>query len=757
MSDKTFTVKINMLSDFQIGTGAGIPGSTDELISKDADGFPQVPAKTIVGIWRDALERLTFGLDNGGKSADWQKWVEVIFGSQPNVEKNPGKTPVSAIVSTQPARIPKNLRANIGYDRRLKQALTFTKVGVRIDPESGTSETDMLRFEEMGRIGTVLETNIEANWKDFSKEQVKIALGLLILSSGLVQRLGGKRRRGAGRCSFELYSDNNSLLVPLAAKTIIEDAKNKEISPPGSGQRYKRQESKIKTQSNGDHEWKTCEYTLTLETPVSIVSAVLGNVSETLDFVPGTYLISHFVKRLGQDVFKAIQNGDFQISPATISIDGKRSLPVPKVFAQEKMDKTKVYNRLLETLEGKKQTKPIREGFFVEKDDKILHAEIPQTILMHNAVDDNSQRPTSDVVGVYSREAIRAGTILKGEIRYRGLEIEPEKLNGKVRIGTSKKDDYGLAKIEFATKTFEVKSVGNTNQIAVYLASDVMLRNGNLRQTNLAEDLAEAIGLDRNSAVSFQNIHVRRIESWQVGWGLPRPTMTLMQAGSVVVFEANLNEIRTKQIEAEGIGERRGEGYGRLIFNPQFLETKSPAWKNTKADKYEIKDSEDEIVDKEFARFIEETAWREEIKIAVSKIAAEDVKKKASEQVFGFKGLNMSQIGGLRSVIMRLRSIADEDLVENWLEHLEKTSNRRDKWKEWRIEKVREILKDDKIWKTLEKNGDFTKPKSLGFGQDLKKELWAEAVKSLFYACQMAHKRETEKPKTKEAANGKKN
>ena len=62
--NKKFKLQITMLSDWHIGTGAGIPGSVDKKIIRDRDGFPFMPAKTINGIWRDALETLAYGLDN---------------------------------------------------------------------------------------------------------------------------------------------------------------------------------------------------------------------------------------------------------------------------------------------------------------------------------------------------------------------------------------------------------------------------------------------------------------------------------------------------------------------------------------------------------------------------------------------------------------------------------------------------------------------------------------------------------------------
>ncbi len=833
MLDNNFKIKLEMLSDWQIGTGAGIPGSTDELISKDVDGFPQVPAKTLIGIWRDALERLCDGL--GG---NWSEWVEVIFGVQPNLIKseelkkrleNNEKTYSNAILSIQPARISENLRTKIGEDKRLKQALTFTKVGVKIDPDSGTSETEALRFEEMGRIGSVLGADVEC------EKMNETISALLILSAKLVERIGGKRRRGAGKCKLEI--------VGITDKEIEEAVKTISDNKTSADKKIEIQKTEF-TQNASD--WQTCEYTLTLETPVSIVTAVLGNVSETLDFIPGTYLISHFVKHFKQDIFDEIQKNNFQISPATICIDGNRSFPVPKVFfAQEKMkkpdaDKPEVYNRLLEPLEGKEQTKPIREGYISDLDsNSVSYATTPQTILMHNAVDDEVQRPTTDVVGIYSRAAINAGTVLKGEIRFRNLNIEDfSKLNGKVRIGTSKKDG-GLATIEVTKKenNENKKKEENENdqrkpdnELIVYLASDVMIRNGNLRQTNLVEDLktelektfgngtlksydellAEAkkkLGENENDEdakdfikkrkdVISSIIQVRRIESWQVGWGFPRPTLTLMQAGSVVVFETKdkIDLVKFQAIEQNGIGERRGEGYGQVIFNPQVLKNAQPDWQTIKKKDFkernvkEIKQkteaelkAEKEEVDrkfsqeisndenlKEFAELIEETAWREEIKLAVSKIAVrEDLRK----NIFGFeieekdnskKSIPpMAQIGGLRSAIARLQNRTDEEktktrkIITDWLQHLRKTKNRFDKWGDERIGKIESLItKDNEVWQVLEKKEIVTgndkvkvwkSPETLVRNKDeLQKKLWAEAVKSLFYACQHAHKRGTE-------------
>ncbi|MGC2238415.1 MAG: RAMP superfamily CRISPR-associated protein [Pyrinomonadaceae bacterium] len=780
-------------SDWHVGTGTGIPGSTDKLIFRDADGFPAVPAKTLNGIWRDAMETLTLGLDDGDENNKrWQKWVVAIFGNQP-AEKgaDPTITPFQSILTLRPARISEDLRAAIGTDedgKKFKQALTFIKAGIEIDNQSGTAKENHLRFEEMGRCGTILEAAFDARTDN------ETAQALLALSGELIERIGGKRRRGAGKCKFvvkglmtkdkaiehlQTFADKDAPEVPAVNKTSNDIDLEK---------------------ANDSTEWRTLEYRLTLQTPVSIVTAVLGNVSESLDFIPGTYLLPHVTNGLNKkEVRSAVANGDFQVSFATVEIDKKRGFPIPKVFAKEKMkqkerDKEEIYNRLLEPLEEKFQTKPIREGFISEINSNTLSiAETPQTLLIHNTVDDKFQRPTENVGGVFSREAIKAGTVLLGEIRWKKyLNLKDEdfgKPKESVRLGTSKKDDYGLADFEIVGKSesFEAQSAANSKPqgLVVYLASDILLRNDNLRQTNLVEDLAKKLGdklgvklteAKPETGLISSIIQVRRIESWQVSWGFPRPTLTTMAAGSVVVFETEnkIDLTKVKEIEANGIGERRGEGYGQVVFNPPILKVSKPAWQKGKLTEAE-KSKDAGKLDDDFSRQIELTAWREELKVAVLKIAANE---DCREKIFGFeikvengekKSIPpMSQIGGLRSVISRLQNKSSVELVKSWLEHLEKTSNRLEKWhkdKNKAIEKLQKIKnlvgEKSEIWRVLreakiDEKTTWQKLKSIT-RQNLEEDenLWAEAIRALFFACQHAHKRDLEKMEwKKEAANG---
>ena len=131
-------------------------------------------------------------------------------------------------------------------------------------------------------------------------------------------------------------------------------------------------------------------------------------------------------------------------------------------------------------------------------------------------------------------------------------------------------------------------------------------------------------------------LQVRRIEPWQGNWGLPRPTLTALTAGSCIVFEIegfdklDATQRKTLQdslraLEAAGIGERRGEGYGQICFNPPLLINKINSWAAADKVQDEILDNQITVEmtesDKGFARLVERAAWRAELEIAVLKAA----------------------------------------------------------------------------------------------------------------------------------------
>jgi CRISPR-associated protein Csx10 len=204
-----------------------------------------------------------------------------------------------------------------------------------------------------------------------------------------------------------------------------------------------------------------------VQTPLAIAARTLGNVTETLDYVPGTLLLPYVTRVLRDlgygDCQAAVAAGMLQILPATLDIHEIRGLPVPQVLFQHKMGggfdhQGTIVNRLLEAPPDRSQLKGLRQGYIGVWGDRQLppYDRVPQVLLTHNTVEDAVQRPTSDVGGVYSRAAIAAGVLLRTELRLHPAVAEAiqthhatwwEQLNGACRLGVSRKDDYGLGRV----------------------------------------------------------------------------------------------------------------------------------------------------------------------------------------------------------------------------------------------------------------------------------------------------------------------
>ncbi len=775
-----FHIRLTMLSDWHVGSGTGRPGNIDRLILRDSDGLPFVPGKTLHGIWRDACELLCRGLDNG-QVGSWSKLVDYLFGSQPALgprdptgrHANPNAEPLPSAVQIRPARIVPSLRGILQKaDPRVKQALTFVKPGVAIDPRSGSAKTDFLRFEEMARVGTVLEAECAMQVPDSVCEAVS---ALLIASAKLVERLGGKRRRGAGRCRLEILVDNSR---PADERSAIEWLKQHPSAPDWPVETLQRWTPAIQTPPAEDDEWVIVPLKLILRGPLAVAYRVTGNVVESLDHLPGYYLLP-FITETFPQLRAAVPSGDVIVLPAHPEIAGQRGEPVPLALYAPKEGKglqepEKVVNRLLAREPGgDQQLKQLRDGF-LSPTQPTQYLKTPKMMMTHNSVFDEYQRPSQETGGVYSYEAIVPEVVLRSELRLRRgwanqlAASDPQwhhKFNGIVSLGRSKKDDYGEVELHAETPG-ELTNTTPTllgNQLFVWLVSDTLLRNEQLRPEPtpemLARELSRRLGVTlriRDSAgqgTLDALVRVRRLEPWHVGWGLPRPSLVALQAGSCVVFEVqqgSLDPAQLSKLEIGGIGERTAEGFGQVRFNHPLVTQpfSQVAAKISPIQRQVSTNSPPALLTPqdagyEYARLIERECWKQEIRRVCLAIAAD---KNRRQQLLRWKEGKppMSQLGGLRSQLARLRKSDDNRSILDWLDHLQKNPRRREKWPDGSLQQIETLLKNrGEIWeKILEPDNWPTLTRDAA--QQLKKELWPLAVRMFFDACIRAHKRELE-------------
>jgi CRISPR-associated protein Csx10 len=762
-----FELRIEFLSDWHVGSGTGRPGDIDRLVRRDGDDVPFIPAKTITGIWRDGCELVAHGLDDGNEAGQWSDWVDYLFGDQPALQNTaPDHAPQPAALSIRPGRFPERFYEALKSRTALLEALTFVKPGVSIDSETGCAKPDFLRFEEMVRGHAILSAQCELP-VFLDPVQRSTAYALLAAGAKMVERLGGKRRRGAGRCRFSLLNQAEQWLEWL-------DANPQPPNPPIEGTKESG-ESKAPATTAKDDSWVKIAISIEARTPLVIAARTVGNVVETLDYIPGTLLLPIIRGRLRRwniNLGQAIAKGDVVVTNANIEVANDRGQPVPKALFKRKQSEGflkggAVYNRFTQNWPTDGQLKGYRAGYIAANTSPTLpaYAEVALQVETHNTVEDSVQRPTGDVGGVYSYEAIAAGTRLKAELRVRKYVADAlnsaafrqnwwSVLGGEERLGQAKKDDYGQVTLKCSPKSpSKAQTLAIKNELVVWLQSDVLLRDERLRPTTSILALQKALEEELTVELDLRN---HNEYSWQVRWQLPRPSLVGLAAGSCAVFtvEGEIDPIQLARLEASGIGERRAEGFGQIAFNhPLLTETlseRSPANYETKSQAAQFRPlAREDGALFEYARLLEREALRSMIQRKALAVAAEVQKR---HDFLGFKigttanesSPPMSQLGGLRSVLAACAANGSYNLFIRWWNHLNSTENRRKKWPDHSLDKIKNLVeKPEQIWGCLDI--DFSAFICTRDGtQALKNELQMEAVQLLVDACTHAHKRELE-------------
>ncbi|MDT3440481.1 RAMP superfamily CRISPR-associated protein [Pseudofrankia sp. BMG5.37] len=648
--------QITMLSDWHAGTGTGRPGDVDRLVARDDDGLPYLPAKTVTGLWRDGCEIAARALDaaadvddndtSGDKTAagdgasvpggSWSRLVGQLFGGQPGLRPrerrgaSPAERPEPAALSIRAARLDDDLRTALAQLPRVKDAVTFVKPGVKIEIRSGRAEDRKLRFEEQARAGAWLTgvLTLRAPADDVDGDEFRrYATALLLAGARLVEQIGGKRRRGNGRCDLTIPTQSALLdqwwtWLDAAPAPPVERWAMPPVGPRG---RSLFAGTAPDDAGSPAEAWEIAELTLTLVDPVLAGGRLIGNQLKGANQIPGGTLLPKVLAELGPRAQAAMLAGRLLVTAATPVVAGQRALLAPRVLNRVKADleEARVVNRTLALAPPAKRGEAGQRlqltqisGFvgpdlvtMTLRDDvssgcaerPFVLCPTPTTeIRTHNSVDDASQRPTTDAGGgLFTYEVMTPGTLLRAEVRVRAGELADgwqERLRGDWTLGRSRKDDYGRVSVSVARlpspRAASRAAAAGARRLLVWLLSDVILLDERLRASTRPDLLRAAIerslGLapaqlrdteprqPRPDADDEEDEHwlvpvdltPGRTESWHSRWGLPRPTISAIAAGGVVSYDlvrtAVLDLDGLVRLETGGIGERRAEGFGQV-------------------------------------------------------------------------------------------------------------------------------------------------------------------------------------------------
>ncbi len=275
----------------------------------------------------------------------------------------------------------------------------------------------------------------------------------------------------------------------------------------------------------------------------------------------------------------------------------RRSLPVPLSYQAEKTSPDNPVDVLLK--DDQVSRKPV-EGFIVKEGAHIVKAEIAKMVALHHARKNQLYGPGSEEGALFNYEYLRQGQTFMAAVvgepgclkdfQYWISEQDKERV---FRIGRSRNTEYGLVNLDWLGDPGPISEPGATfkfedDQIILTFLSHVIILN-DLGQSDTSEKnlLVHLVSIGRKHKVDLTKsgleiasslVRTAEIENYVTIWKARKPAQRAFRMGSafLLTFDAGwLKEHKANLIalfailQEEGIGCRRQEGFGRIIFGWQ--------------------------------------------------------------------------------------------------------------------------------------------------------------------------------------------
>ncbi|MFP4033320.1 MAG: RAMP superfamily CRISPR-associated protein [Desulfococcaceae bacterium] len=359
-------------------------------------------------------------------------------------------------------------------------------------------------------------------------------------------------------------------------------------------------------------------YKLTLRSP-AIVSGVSNdpNSAATLSFIPGSAIRGALAGRLladkvdpeGEEFRQLILSGAVRFLHAYPEIGGERSLPAPVSLRSEKNEPKNGCDLAdydgdpseaedMEDLEEHWPAEDLASAGAPFLSPAAFFRAVPDVrARLHQQRDRNKGRPWKDRRNgaeinhgaIFAYEYLEAGQTFCGAI-----QLRPEAANARERIktllkkapilvGRSRRAGYGGE----ADICFEPEPIGRENgsvsselrrglspgdEFRLRTLSACVIRDPDTGQLDPAAlEFAVLKRLGDRAEVLRRRWNFERVGGFNRKWRLETPQALSAAAGSVLVLRAK-SEISAddlRKIEHDGIGERKAEGFGRVIFLDQ--------------------------------------------------------------------------------------------------------------------------------------------------------------------------------------------
>ena len=248
---------------------------------------------------------------------------------------------------------------------------------------------------------------------------------------------------------------------------------------------------------------------------------------------------------------------------------------------------------------------------------------------------DPGHAPGEDPGAVYRYDALAAGQTFEAAIlcdHAADVQVLQCFLSGEIHLGRSRSAGYGRARLDLMGEPEadwkEVPTTGIHGKWVVTFLSDALVRAANGQFTIDPQAITKA--LEKRLGVSLfpynglnDTVFVRGRETggFNRQWNLPLPQALAVQMGSTLVYEApQCAPEKIRELEEQGIGERRAEGFGRIAVNWHGYESELSI-DNVSEDSFADSVDLSQAPEVDVARGMVHRMWRKRLDGAVVQVA----------------------------------------------------------------------------------------------------------------------------------------
>ncbi len=422
------------------------------------------------------------------------------------------------------------------------------------------------------------------------------------------------------------------------------------------------------------------EYKLKNIKPIKINDSNRGgtNQLETLKYITGSSVRGYVISRL--DKVYLDKNKKNVLSPVTRFynayplVGDEISLPSPKIYYAAKNSPDKLFSVLDRDIDGMKRAD--MGDFCTIADDVVNCFSTSLGETMNNNVGEKK---------IFRSRFISANQKFGGYIVTEETELADkiiDILKGGICIGAGISNGFGRcscisAKIitDMPYSSYRIESLDKNREIKLMLLSDTVMVNSYGEPCGLdVEYLKSELG---DFEIKRSSASVVRSLGYNNTWGCAIPSVTMYEKGSVFSLsfadEPDLEKIRC--LEEKGIGIRREEGFGQIVFTDKLSET---ALRHELSKRNETEDELIRGVDAEDA-----DGLNADDKAVLKQLAAKYYDMLINERIQqyvvdnktnNFKGISKSALGNVMSMITVLKysPLEAESKLKTFFENMSK-------------------------------------------------------------------------------------